>query len=296
VIQHSANNKEDLKRIYLATKTVGGHIYLMLSWCGSRRTAPRTRRIGFEFNAGNTACGSGSDGLVHRSVDTAAVGDNSDMLIVYDFDTSSGPTIRLLRWHTSGSCDAGGTASVGTPCWVSSGQLASGIAEAKVNTASTVNDTVAPSNETLGIVEFGEAGIDLTAAGVFTSGTCQSFGTVYGVSRTSAGSANAQMKDLVGPAPFKHPFASSGEPHGARSGSRKRALVPTTLAGLSGKCGGDGDSQVHDQQGGQNNVSTHDFSLRCGSEKELLRRCATKVILGLRFDRPCLWLLEPRIP
>jgi hypothetical protein len=116
VIQHSANNKEDLKRIYLSTKTVGGHIYLMLAWVRiPQNSTTNSSNIGFEFNASTTACGSGSDGLVHRSVDTAAVGDNSDMLIVYDFASGSDPTIRLLRWHTSGSCDAGGTASISTP-------------------------------------------------------------------------------------------------------------------------------------------------------------------------------------
>jgi hypothetical protein len=57
--------------------------------------------------------------------------------------------------------------------------------------------------ETLGIKEFGEAGIDLTQAGVFpdpaTATTCLSFGSVFGVTRTSGNSDTAQMKDIVGP-------------------------------------------------------------------------------------------------
>jgi hypothetical protein len=57
-------------------------------------------------------------------------------------------------------------------------------------------------DETLGLVEFGEAGIDLTNAGVFPPGACNSFGKVYAVSRSSGSSGSAQMKDLVGPGDF----------------------------------------------------------------------------------------------
>jgi hypothetical protein len=47
--------------------------------------------------------------------------------------------------------------------------------------------------------EFGEAGIDLTDAGVFPEGQCRSFGNAFAVLRTSGSSSTAQMKDLVGP-------------------------------------------------------------------------------------------------
>ena len=36
-------------------------------------------------------------------------------------------------------------------------------------------------SETLGLNEFGEAGVDLTAAGVFTLGECENFGKAYAV-------------------------------------------------------------------------------------------------------------------
>ena len=57
-------------------------------------------------------------------------------------------------------------------------------------------------DRTLATQEFGEAGINLTAAGVIPAGSCAPFGKAYAVSRSSGNSAQAQMKDLVGPANF----------------------------------------------------------------------------------------------
>lgn len=193
-----APNKDDLKRIYLATKVVGGHTYLMLSWVRiPQNTTSPSAHIGFEFNKGTDgACGGSSDGLVKRVA--------GDMLIVYDFEggATDTPVITLRRWVTSGACEVG---SSSPPCWGSATNLtALGFAEAKVNTFGAVSDTIGPSGgtESLGTNEFGEAGIDLTGAGVFGANTCESFGTAFGVSRSSGNSGTAQMKDLVGPADF----------------------------------------------------------------------------------------------
>jgi hypothetical protein len=191
-----APNKDDLKRIYLATRVVGGHTYLMLSWVRiPQNTTSPSAHIGFEFNKGNISCGPASDGLVERTA--------GDMLIVYDFEggATDTPVITLRRWVTSGTCEVG---SDSPPCWGPATNLtALGFAEAKVNTFGSVSDAIAPSPpESLGTNEFGEAGIDLTDAGVFTAGTCESFGTAFGVSRSSGNSGTAQMKDLVGPADF----------------------------------------------------------------------------------------------
>jgi hypothetical protein len=192
-----APNKDDLKRIYLASKVVSGHTYLMLAWVRiPQNTTSASAHIGFEFNKGTDGpCGAGSDGLVKRVA--------GDMLIVYDFEGGSAdePVITLRRWVTSGPCEVG---SKSAPCWGTATNLtALGYAEAKVNTFGTVTDAIAPSPpDSLGTNEFGEAGIDLTAAEVFTEGTCESFGTAFGVSRSSGNSGTAQMKDLVGPADF----------------------------------------------------------------------------------------------
>jgi hypothetical protein len=186
-----APNKDDLKRIYIAHKTVGGHIYLMLAWVRiPQNTTSASAHVAFEFNQGTTACPAGSDGLVQRSA--------GDLLIVYDFagSTTDNPILTLRQWVTSGACDI---SSDSAPCWgVATNLTAAGFAEAKVNTTATALDIVAPSNETLGLNEFGEAGIDLTAAGIFTSGACSSFGQAEGVSRSSGNSGSAAMEDLVG--------------------------------------------------------------------------------------------------
>jgi hypothetical protein len=204
VISAKAPNKDDLKRIYLSTKVVSGHTYLNLAWVRiPQNTTSPSAHIGFEFNKGNNgACGAGSDSLVKRSA--------GDMLIVYDFEGGGSPVLTLRRWITTGSCEV---SSDSAPCWgVATNLTAGGFAEGAVNTGSAALDQLTPpalnsttgtsENSTLGLSEFGEAGIDLTNAGIFTAGSCESFGTAYGVSRSSGNSGTAQMKDLVGPAHF----------------------------------------------------------------------------------------------
>jgi hypothetical protein len=203
VISAKAPNKDDLKRVYLSTKTVAGHVYLNLAWVRiPQNTTSPSAHIGFEFNKGTTACPAGSDGLVQRTV--------GDMLIVYDFEGGGNPVLTLRRWVTSGACEVG---SNSPPCWGPAVNLtASGFAEGAVNTGGGVLDALGTPalssttgtsvNDNLGTSEFGEAGIDLTAAGVFNANTCAGFGKAYAVSRSSGSSATAQMKDLVGPGNF----------------------------------------------------------------------------------------------
>lgn len=188
-----APNKDDLKRIYISSSTVNGDVILNLAWVRiPQNSTSASAHIGFEFNQGEDPCNDG--GLVHRTA--------GDLLIVYDFEGGSAdPRITLRQWVTSGACEVGNSSP---PCWGPSVDLtAAGFAEAKVNTADVgpVVDGIAPSTpETLGLVEFGEAGINLTGAGIFDAGECLAFGNAFGVSRSSGNSANAQMKDLVGPA------------------------------------------------------------------------------------------------
>ncbi|WP_350275285.1 prealbumin-like fold domain-containing protein [Kribbella sp. HUAS MG21] len=189
-----APNKDDLKRVYVTSNTVGGDVFLGLAWVRiPQNTTSPSAHIGFEFNKGSTPCPAPST-LVRRTA--------GDMLIVYDFEGGAAdtPTITLRRWVTSGSCEVG---SASPPCWGPSTNLtALGFAEAKVNTTGAVSDTIGPSSpasESLGTNEFGEAGINLTDAGVFSPNVCEAFGKTYAVSRSSGNSATAQMKDLVGP-------------------------------------------------------------------------------------------------
>jgi hypothetical protein len=226
VISAKAPNKDDLKRIYLATTTgSNGHTYLDLAWVRiPQNTTSASAHVAFEFNKGETSCNE-PGGLVVRTP--------GDMLVVYDFEggATDVPTITLRRWLTdpddpdqedfftdpNSPCDVDSNSPTPNGCWGDAVNLtATGFAEAKVFVAPTKNgttlDQLAPPALTsttgtsvdanLGDREFGEAGIDLTGAGVFEEGVCNSFGTAYGVSRSSGNSGTAQMKDLVGPAPF----------------------------------------------------------------------------------------------
>lgn len=209
VVGAKAPNKDDLKRVYLASKVdpATGNVYLALSWIRiPQNTTSPSAHIGFEFNQGEAPCpgSAGTAGLVARTA--------GDLLFVYDFEGGSAddPVITVRTWVTSGTCEVG---SNSPPCWGPSVNLTdAGFAEAQVNTSlvGPVLDALSPPappattsvDATLGLNEFGEAIIDLTAAGIFAPGTCESFGKAFAVSRSSGNSANAQMKDLAGPGDF----------------------------------------------------------------------------------------------
>jgi uncharacterized repeat protein (TIGR01451 family) len=215
-------NKDDLARAYIAFKIVGGHTYLELAWVRiPQNTTSADAHVAFEFNQSKTACTNG-DGLVQRTT--------GDLLVLYDFQSGSA-TISLDTWLGS--------------AWSAPVSLtAAGTAEAAVNTGD-VSDTVAPSPETLGTLEFGEAGIDLTAAiGNLSGGgkKCEQFGNVFALSRSSGSSDSAQMEDIVGPAPLT--ISNCASPTIATTLSATSALPGTTvhdssaLTGATGTAGG----------------------------------------------------------
>jgi hypothetical protein len=206
-----APNKDDLQRVYLATKVadvdpgpgVEYHTFLMLAWHRiPQNTTSPSAHIGFEFNQGTDGpCGGSSDGLLKRVA--------GDFLVVYDFEggSTTAPVITLREWTTN-PADSCEVSSDSPPCWGTAHNLtALGYAEAKVNTFGSIDDLLSPgataqNPDVTGTNEFGEAGIDLTAADVFAPGTCESFGSVFAVSRSSGNSGTAQMKDIDGPADF----------------------------------------------------------------------------------------------
>ena len=60
-----APNKDDLKRIYVSSKDVGGKTYLNLAWVRiPQNTTSASAHVGFEFNKGTSGACAGSD-LVH---------------------------------------------------------------------------------------------------------------------------------------------------------------------------------------------------------------------------------------
>lgn len=53
-----ASNKDDLKRVYVASKTVGTNVFLTLAWVRiPQNTTSPSAHIAFEFNKGTTSCG-----------------------------------------------------------------------------------------------------------------------------------------------------------------------------------------------------------------------------------------------
>jgi hypothetical protein len=202
IITQKADNKADLKRVYVASETAtsgpaAGHVFLMLGWVRiAQNTTSPSAHIAFEFNQNSGPCP--ADNKNHDGLHPRSIANGGDLLVLYDFEGGSeAPVISISRWTSSG--------------WTAPVALTAGQAEAKVNTESSVLDALATPalnagagtsvDATLGIKEFGEAGIDLTAANVFpaTPTSCLSFGSVFGVSRTSGNSDTAQMKDIVGP-------------------------------------------------------------------------------------------------
>ena len=224
-----APNKDDLERVYVTSKTVSGDVFLGLSWTRiPQNTTSPSAHIGFEFNQGTTACPAGSDGLVQRTA--------GDMLIVYDFEGGAGdaPVLTLRRWVTSGSCEV---TTNSPPCWGPATNLtAGGFAEGRVNTTASVLDTNTPPtppattsvSSTSGVNEFGEAIINLTDAGVFQPGVCTAFGKTYAVSRSSGNSAQAQMKDLVGPATSTSPTVAGSSSTRRLTPAQTRPTPPST--------------------------------------------------------------------
>ncbi len=120
-----------------------------------------------------------------------------DVLITFDFGGSGSPVLGLLTWVTSGAASQCFSAN-SLPCWGNRVNLsAAGFAEGAVN-STTVTDPIA--NVSLPAGTFGEAAINLTAAGVFPAGTCEALGSAFLKSRASA-SFPAEVKDFIAPQP-----------------------------------------------------------------------------------------------
>src|SRR5215470_8363156 len=183
-------NKSDLTRFYEASEFANGSNFLYLAW-------ERTNKLGsanmdFEINQAATP-NLGSPGN-HTIVRTAG-----DLLVTFDFTNGGGrPTLGLLTWVTSGPTSQCFSSSK-LPCWGNHIDLNSTDSIGAVNNLDAVSDPIAPNApRSLDTVTFGEAAINLTAAGVFPSGTCEALGSAFLKSRASA-SFGAEVKDFVAP-------------------------------------------------------------------------------------------------
>jgi protocatechuate 3,4-dioxygenase beta subunit len=192
-------SKVDLDNLYLAQKEIEDEQFLFIAWTRvAQNSTTNSSHVGYEFNKGTAGTCEDSD-LLQRV--------EGDMLIVYDFPGGSSEQVQLKisRWltvaggHSSSQCEV----AKNLPCWGDTLVLTDAAADGRVNTTSVGEVYDALNDVTRGVVEFGEAGINLTEAEVFDPDECESFGFVTGVSRSSGSSGSAAMKDLVGPADFR---------------------------------------------------------------------------------------------
>jgi hypothetical protein len=186
-------NKNDLTRFYVGSEFVGGSNFLYLAW--ERAVNIGNANLDLELSQNATA---GFTGTTTGPVTLNRTA--GDILITYDFSGSGTPTLGLLKWVTSGPTSQC-FSSNSLPCWGNRVNLsAAGSAEGAVNTL-TVTDPVPPNApRTLTTGLFGEAAVNLTAAGVFPAGTCEAFGSTFLKSRASS-SFGAEVKDFIAPQP-----------------------------------------------------------------------------------------------
>jgi hypothetical protein len=180
--------KSDLTRFYVASEFANNSNFLYLAW--ERSNVLGSANMDFELNqkAQPDLTTTGPKSLVRTA---------GDILITFDFGGSGSPTLGLLKWVTSGSTSQC-FATNALPCWGNRVDLsAAGFADGAVN-SSTVTDPIA--NVSLPAGTFGEAAVNLTAAGVFPAGTCEALGSAFLKSRSSA-SFPAEVKDFVAPQP-----------------------------------------------------------------------------------------------
>jgi hypothetical protein len=184
-------NKNDLTRFYEASEQgANGHIYLYLGW--ERLVNIGNANLDFEINQKTTA------GFTSSTTGPVTINRTAgDLLVTYDFGGSGTPTLGLNTWLTAA---AGNTVSQcfsanALPCWGKHVTLNGTNSEGAVNTG-TIAEPIAGG--TLGAGLFGEAAIDLTAAGVFPPGVCEAFGSAFVKSRSSS-SFTAELKDFIAP-------------------------------------------------------------------------------------------------
>jgi hypothetical protein len=180
--------KSDLTRFYVASEFVSNSNFLYLAW--ERTNQLGSANMDFELNqkAQPDLTTTGAKTLVRTA---------GDILITFDFGGSGAPVLGLLKWVTSGATSQCFSAN-SLPCWGNRVDLsAAGFAEGAVN-STTVTDPIA--NVSLPANTFGEAAVNLTAAGVFPAGTCEALGSAFLKSRSSA-SFPAEVKDFVAPQP-----------------------------------------------------------------------------------------------
>ncbi|HSO69405.1 MAG TPA: hypothetical protein VLQ67_07165 [Arachnia sp.] len=169
-------NKNDLTQFQVAYEMgTNDHVFLYLSW--ERLMNSGSANLDFEINK------IFNEDWTEETRGTIDLGRSAgDLLVTYDFSGSGTPVIGLYVWTTTGTptCAAGR----GVPCWAGDGSL-------------DPTEAIAGVDPNTGL--FGEAAIDLTAAGVIPAGSCTAYGSAFVKSRSSGSSVDASLKDFIAP-------------------------------------------------------------------------------------------------
>jgi len=218
-------NKSDLTRFYEASEFASNSNFLYLAW--ERTNVLGSANMDFEINQASTP-GLGSPGA-HTIARTAG-----DLLVTFDFNNGGGrPTLGLLKWVTTGSASQC-FSSNSLPCWGNHVNLNSSNSVGAVNNLDAVTDPF--TNKSLPALTFGETAINLTAAGVFPSGTCEAFGSAFLKSRASS-SFTAEVKDFVAPVPVnisncgRVTIIKHTDPRGLNQDFSYTSTIPNPTAG-----------------------------------------------------------------
>lgn len=172
-------NKNDLTRFNVSDQFISGKPFLYLAW--ERLVNIGSADMDFEFNQATQTLTAATTGSVtiNRTV--------GDLLILFEFSGSGSPTLQYAKWT------AGGVWS--TPTTIPASQALGAV------NAGSVTDPLQPGSPTLTAGLFGEAAIDLSAAGVFNSSSCTNFGSAFVKSRSSGSSFDSELKDFIAPVP-----------------------------------------------------------------------------------------------
>jgi hypothetical protein len=174
------NSKADLGQFYVSSETLASndHVMMYLGW--TRVNTSGTTNFDFEINqaAQPDLTTPGPKTLVRTA---------GDILVNYDFQGGAQkPTLAIRTWLAGG-------------VWSGPTAIATPIGEAEVNRVALPNPLAAgPSPTTAPAFTFGEAAIDLTAAGVIPPGDCSPFSSAYVKSRASNAFTSA-VKDFIAP-------------------------------------------------------------------------------------------------
>ena len=191
------NKKADLGRMYTSYEQFGNDVMLYLGW--ARNSTSGTTNFDFEVNR-----------VTQPNLDTAGaktlIRTAGDLLISYDFQGGAQkPTLAIREWDGSQ--------------WGAANPLDATEAESEVNRTAIV-DSLGTTPVDRAAFTFGEASINLTKAGVFVPGVCESFGSIFVKSR-SADQITATLKDFISPEPVNISNCASGiirketDPNGA---------------------------------------------------------------------------------